>query len=153
MEASLCLKSQVCSLLPLAAAPHKSAARRPRGGQTLEVAKGRGRLKLVVGGQVEAMELVEGLSREVGKCASARSLVLDFSRAAAFDNLALSAVLVVLRNQAGRLEAVSLRGLAPWARRRISQTGPENLMGRDWSLRQDEGRLELFLTEPDAADE
>lgn len=153
MEVSMGLKSQVRSLLPLAATPRQTAARRPRGRHTLEVAKGGGRLRLVVAGQVEAMDLVEQLTREVSRCSRARSLELDFGRAAAFDNLALSAVLVVLRNQAANLSAVSLRGLAPWAQRRIRQTGAENLMGRQWTLRQDEGRLELLLSEPEAGGE
>lgn len=147
MEASMQLKSQVRAMLPLAGTEKHSAARRPRGGYGLERRKGGQGLSLTVTGQVDAMDLVEGLSREVGRYRLVWHLEMDFSRAGAFDNLALSAVLVVLRNQAHQLRTVTMRGLAPWARKRIQLTGPENIMGRQWTLSQDSGQTRLFKTE------
>ncbi|MCF8034897.1 MAG: hypothetical protein K9K66_17130 [Desulfarculaceae bacterium] len=147
MEASMHLISQMRAMLPVAGTHKHSAARRPRGRCGLESRSSRQRLSLTVTGQVDAMDLVEGLSREVGRATVVHHLEMDFNRAGAFDNLALSAVLVVLRNHAHHLCTVIMWGLAPWARKRIHQTGPENIMGREWALSQDSGQTRLFKTE------
>ncbi len=134
MNVAVQMMSEVKAMLPAALTPGKSAPRRPRGRHVLQAEKSGKRLRLKLVGQVDAMDLVEDLSRAVDGTRRASRLELDLSRAAAFDNLALSAVLVVLRNHAGRLRSVALGNLPPWARQRITQTGADNIMGRGWVL-------------------
>jgi len=134
MNVAVQMMNEVKAMLPAALTPGKSAARRPRGRHVLRAENSGKRLRLKLMGQVDAMDLVEDLSLALSGARRAAHLELDLSRAAAFDNLALSAVLVVLRNHAGRLRSVSLGNPPPWARQRISQTGADNIMGRGWVL-------------------
>lgn len=109
----------------------------PAGGNgswRVEAARKDDRLELAVLGAVDAMELVEKLSRLLKAESRAASLSLDLSAAAAFDHLSLSALLVVLRNHADKFAEVRVLGLSAWARLRVVETGAENIMGRQWGL-------------------
>ena len=133
------------SLLPGAARQKNARDKKNRGKQILECQMENNALRLHLRGPVDPMDLVEDLSRSVHAAARARSLELDVSQATLFDQLALSAVLVVLRNHADGFCSVSLRGLAPWAKLRIHQTGAENIMGPGWRLLPNGQCLELRL--------
>ncbi|MEW5912213.1 MAG: hypothetical protein AB1814_06630 [Thermodesulfobacteriota bacterium] len=98
---------------------------------------------LRVSGRLEAMALVEGLDRTLRGAQGVQILRLDLRGAQELDHLALSAVLVVLRNHAGAFQRLELHGLPPWARLRLYQSGPQGLLGPQWREVYAGDRLEL----------
>jgi hypothetical protein len=119
------------------------SVRRPAASMELRAHNGGQTLALTVTGRLEAMALVDGLDRALRNPKGAEVLLLDLHGAQELDHLALSAVLVVLKNHASRFQRLELDGLPPWARLRVYQSGAQGLLGQGWREVYDGGRLEF----------
>jgi len=105
-------------------------------------------ISLVLKGSCRAEALLDRLPALFKYLGNRARMQIDASQAMDMDNLALSALVVCLRNHAGRLESVCLRGLPWWALGRLQFFGPGHVLGPGWT-----GSYEadcIHLTRPEA---
>lgn len=99
----------------------------------LKVEPRRQEMAIIMQGFVQADTLLERLLALVKLSRGDERLHLDLTQAEGIDQLALSALVVVLRNQGGKFQRLTVSGLPSWASGRLFNTGAENLLGRNWS--------------------
>lgn len=110
---------------------HGNPRPRPRGLQ-LKLSWSRDEVGIGIEGGVDGETILEDLGLILEETPGQPNLRLDLSRATGMDHLALSALVVVLRDQEGRFNRIALQGLPPWATQRLRLTGVDNLLGRWW---------------------
>lgn len=108
------------------------------------------KVSLFLSGACRAEILLEKLPVVLKSLAFRTRLKIDASQTREWDSLALSALVVCLRNQARRLESVCLRGLPWWALGRLQFFGACHVLGPGWTgnYEQDCIRLERSEAEP-----
>lgn len=84
-------------------------------------------------GETILERLLALITELIGSSESNEHLRLDLSLAEGLDQLAISALVVVLREQGDKFRRLTLSGLPPWAGDRLMKTGAQDLLGRRWS--------------------
>lgn len=134
MEQLRDMRLEMSLMLPAAILFQAGRDRQEGGSPSLKVERKRQILKLMPVGVWGAEMLLEGLPKVLRVPDRSDCLELTLDRLGGFDDLALSALIVVLRNYSARFKTISLAGLPLWASARICQTGAENLLGNGWSM-------------------
>lgn len=98
-----------------------------------------GNLGISIVGATDGETLLEKLQSLMTLCQSEKHLHLDLSLTEDLDQLALNAVVVVLRDQGHKFQSLTLSGLPSWASGRLRKTRPEHLLGRNWTGAFDQG--------------
>lgn len=109
--------------------------------ETLCMKREAGSFSLILGKSCGAEDVLERVPRLLSSVGLHARLAVDASQARCLDNLALSALVVCLRNQAGHLDEVVLCGLPPWAYGRLCLTGAHRVLGPGWLGRLEPERL------------
>jgi len=130
MEQQKDLSLEARIMLPWAAANRPLEAEASEA--ILNVALGSRCLTLAPRGEVSGEWLLDRLPQALDAASEHQELSMDFSRVRDMDNLALSAVVVLLRNHAAGFKRLRLAGLPPWAVQRMESTGARDLLGRRW---------------------
>ncbi|KMY67950.1 hypothetical protein AAU61_08895 [Desulfocarbo indianensis] len=111
--------------------------------ETLCMKREAGTFSLILGRSCGAEDVLERMPRLLRSVGLHARLAVDVSQAQGLDNLALSALVVCLRNQAVHLDEVVLCGLPPWAYGRLCLTGAHRVLGPGWLGRLDPECLHL----------
>lgn len=85
-------------------------------------------------GGFDAEIIINILLRELIGTKGSERLSLDLTSCYGFDNLALSALLVILRKHAEKFEIIEVSGLPPWAMTRLARTPMHRLLDSNWQL-------------------
>ncbi|KMY66560.1 hypothetical protein AAU61_15580 [Desulfocarbo indianensis] len=93
---------------------------------------GRHKLAIRPHGRLDVEALLSGLPPALRAARECHELRVDLSQVSDFDDLALSALIVLLRNYGQGFGNITLKGLPVWSSARLRDTGAENLLGRDW---------------------
>jgi hypothetical protein len=83
-------------------------------------------------GKFDVEALFRGLPLALAVARECHGLKVDVSQAHGLDDLAVSALVVLLRNYARGFGHIVLQGLPPWAVHRFRDIGVNNLLGREW---------------------
>lgn len=103
------------------------------GKMRLKVERRRQEMAIIMQGSADVDTLLESLLALIRLSRGDEALHLDLTQFQGIDQLALSALVVVLRDQGGKFQRLTLSGLPAWANGRLSDTGAEDLLGRRWS--------------------
>jgi hypothetical protein len=95
-------------------------------------------------GRLDVEALFTSLPLALSAARECHELRLDLSQTLGLDNLAISVIVVLLRNYASGFGRIVLLGLPAWARRRLRGTSARVLFGRGWrcGLEADEVRYQ-----------
>ena len=85
-------------------------------------------------GGFDAEMIIDSLPEQLGRVRGVDRFNLNIAGCSDFNNLALSALLVVLRQHAKGLEIIEINGLAPWAVARLARTPRHRLLSSNWQL-------------------
>lgn len=83
-------------------------------------------------GRLDVEALFTSLPLALNAAGECHELRLDLSQTLGLDNLAISVIVVLLRNYASGFGSIVLLGLPAWARRRLRGSSAEVLFGRGW---------------------
>jgi hypothetical protein len=134
-------------MLPAALADGDRRSPMPKtasGGLRLKVERRRQEMAVILHGSADADIFLERLLAIIRLSSDDEGLFLDLAQAEDFDHLSLSALVVVLRDQAGKFQRLILSGLPSWASLRLFHTGAENLLGRSWKGNFAPGMVSFF---------
>lgn len=95
-------------------------------------------------GRLDVEALFTSLPLALNAARERHELRVDLSQAHGLDNLAVSVLIVLLRNYAGGFGSIVLQGLPIWARRRLGEMSMSELFGPGWrcALKADEVRYQ-----------
>jgi len=99
----------------------------------LEVRVSQGEACITPHGSLQADMVLEGLHKTLGLIKGPARLYLDLSDSRDLDNLALSALIVLLRSQGRRFKRIVITGLQSWAIGRLCRMGSEHILGQSWT--------------------
>jgi hypothetical protein len=116
---------------PLAAAPEPAYDQDGPAGQIYLELPLKG-LVIAPKGRLEVEVLFRGLPLALAVARECHELKVDLSQALGVDDLAISALVVLLRNYARGFGRIVLQGLPQRAIERLSDIGVEKLLGRGW---------------------
>jgi len=104
---------------------------------------GRHKLAIRPHGRLDVDALLSGLPPALRAARECHELRIDLSLVSDLDDLALSALIVLLRNYGQGFGDITLKGLPSWGSARLRDTGAENLLGRNWqgAMEIDEARF------------
>jgi hypothetical protein len=83
-------------------------------------------------GRLDVEALFTSLPLALNAAGECHELRVDLSQTLGLDNLAISVIVVLLRNYASGFGSIILHGLPAWARRRLRASSAEMLFGRGW---------------------
>ncbi len=83
-------------------------------------------------GRLDVEALFTSLPLALSAARECHELRLDLSQTFGLDNLAISVLVVLLRNYASGFGSIVLNGLPAWARRRLRGMSASVLFGRGW---------------------
>lgn len=116
---------------PLAVAPEPTCDQDDPAGQVYLELPLKG-LVIAPKGRLEVEVLFRGLPLALGVARECHELKVDLSQTLGVDDLAISALVVLLRNYARGFGRIVLQGLPQRALERLSDIGVEKLLGRGW---------------------
>lgn len=93
-------------------------------------------------GRLDVEALFTSLPLALNAARERHELRVDLSQTLGLDDLAVSVLIVLLRNYAGGFGSIILQGLPIWARRRLAEMSADELFGPGWrcGLKADEVR-------------
>lgn len=128
------LPLEMLMLMP-AAALAGSFATPPKakcGGPRVEAHLPRDGFLLTARGWFDAKAVFDKVRPILASCPAGGHLTVDLRQTHGFDQLALSALVVVLRAHCLDMDRIAIWGLEPTCLDRLCQTGAENLFGCQW---------------------
>jgi len=117
------------------------------GGPRVEAHLLRDGFEMIARGWFDAAAVLKKLRPVLASCPVGGRLRLDFAQARGFDHLALSALVVVLRDHCRGVERIVIAGLEPRCLERLAQTGAENLLGAQWRAVHRQGEIAFLKTQ------
>lgn len=95
-------------------------------------------------GLLDVEALFRGLPLALTVARECHGLRVDVSQTRGLDDLAISALVVLLRNYARGFGHIVLQGLPQWAISRFRDIGVENLLGRGWGCGKEDGEVRYW---------
>ncbi len=96
-------------------------------------------------GQLEVELLFRGLPLALAVARECHQLTVDLSQTLGLDDLAVSALVVLLRNYARGFGRIVLQGLPMWAVERLCDVGVDKLLGHGWVCAWEVGKVRYWL--------